>query len=236
LTSNRRILAGAIALAVVVAACGGSGSKTAAPTGNGGNGGATSQPSDGGGGNGGGNGNGTGGGNGNGTGGGGGNGGSTSQPTDAPSGPVPGSAGDLEKLIPDKVGANPIEKMSFDYSTFPWASFGGSGDSTGIDKLLTDNGKSLSDIAFALGTGTSTETTGLPTIIYALQVKGLDASKFVVGFDSSYPNSPEITVGGKKVHGSISSGFGSVTYLHNDIVFMVTASEKDLNEVLAFLP
>ncbi len=219
MSTDRRLIAGVVALGVIVAACGGSGSKTAAPTdaGNGGTGNnptsqPTSQPTDGG------------------------NGGSTSQPTDAGFSLLPGNATDLAKMIPDKVGGVDITKTSFDYSTIPWASLGGGGDGTGIEKTLKDNGKTLADIAFAMGIAKTPSTTGLPTIIYALQVKGLDASKFVDGFDSSYATNPELTAGGKKVHGAITSGFANVTYLHNDVVFMIIASEKDLNDIVSALP
>ena len=213
MSTNRRLLSGVFALSVIVAACGGSGSKTPAPTdnGNGGNN-PTSQPTDAG------------------------NGGSTSQPTDAPISLAPGNASGLEALIPDKVGTTEITKTSFDYSANPWAGIAGASGGDGLDKILKDNGKTLADIAFAMGMATTPSTSGIPTIIYALQVKGLDASKFVTGFDSGYSDNPEITVGGKKVHGSISGGFGNVTYLHDDVVFMVIAGEKDMDAILSALP
>ena len=212
MSNNRRLLAGAFALAFIVAACGGSGSKTAAPTdaGNGGNN-PTSQPTDAG------------------------NGGSTEQPTDAPISLEPGNASELEKLIPDKVGTIAITKTSLDFGGIPWAAFSG-GNGSNMEQVLKDNGKSLADVKFAIGMGETTGASGLPTMIYAMQVKGLDAAKFVGAIDSSYADNPELTFAGKKVHGSVSSGFANVTYLHDDVAFLVIAAETDLNNILTALP
>jgi hypothetical protein len=149
---------------------------------------------------------------------------------------TPGNASDLEAMLPDKVGSTTITKTSFDYSAIPWASLGSGGGTDDISKVLQANGKSLADVRFAMGVGTGTGTTGMPTMVYALQVKGLDASKFVSGFDTSYDTSSAITVGGKSVHGSVSDGYGTVTYLHNDVAFIAIGSEADLNALVGALP
>jgi hypothetical protein len=208
--SNRRLLAGALGLAVILAACGGSGNKTAAPTddGNGGNT-PTERPTD----------------------------QSGNQPTDAPISLAPGNATELEKLIPDKVGTTKITKTSLDFSLIPWAAFGGAGGSgSSMEQILKDNGKTLADVKFAIGTSETPGPSGLPTMIYAMQVKGLDAAKFVGAIDGNYAANGELTLGGKKVHGTITGGFGTVTYLHDDVVFLVIASEADLNTILTALP
>ena len=210
MSTDRRLLAGAFALAVVLAACGGSGSKTAAPTdnGNGGNGGnnPTERPTDQGG----------------------------NPPTDAPISLEPGSASELEKLIPSKVGTIGITKTSLDFGGIPWAALGGG--SGNMEQVLKDNGKTLADVKFAVGIAETPGASGLPTMIYAMQVKGLDASKFVGALDSSYADNPELTISGKKVHGAITGGFGNVTYLHDDVAFMVIAAEADLPLIMSALP
>jgi len=148
---------------------------------------------------------------------------------------TPGNASGLEAMIPDKVGSVTISKSSFDYGAIPWASLGGD-SGTGIDQILKDNGKTLSDVKFAMGVGTNASAAGLPTMVYALQVNGLDATKFVGSFDSTYATDPTSTIGGKQVKGTISSGYGSITYLHNDVVFVAIGSEADLNALVAALP
>jgi hypothetical protein len=216
LTSNRRLLAGAFALAVVLAACGGSGSKSAAPTAaatDNGNGGAnpteqpTEKPTEQGG----------------------------TKPTEAPLSFEPGTATELEKLIPSKIGTIEITKTSLDFGGIPWAAFGG-GNGSSMEEILKANGKTLADVKFAVGMGTTSGSSGLPTMIYAMQVKGLDAAKFVEAVDGGYADAPELAIGGKKPHGNINGGFGTVTYLHDDIVFQVIAAEADLNEIMAALP
>jgi len=213
MSTDRRLLAGAFVLAVFVAACGGSGSNTPAPTnaGNSGNN-PTSQPTAAG------------------------NGGATDQPTDAPFSLSPGSASELEKLIPSQVGTTVLTKTSLDFSGIPWTAFSGAAGSGGMEQILKDNGKTLADVKFAMGISTAPGASGMPTMVYAMQVKGLDAAKFVDGIDDTYATATESTISGKKVHGNITSGFGTVTYLHDDVVFTVIASEADLKDILAALP
>ncbi|MHB8961214.1 MAG: hypothetical protein ACYDAN_16510 [Candidatus Limnocylindrales bacterium] len=203
-------------MALFVAACGGSAASPAASTGGGS--GATSAP-----------------------------GGATPLSTDATgnnaagsSAPeislTPGNASALEAMIPDKVGTQTMTKTSFDYSTIPWASLSnmfGSGD---LDTILKNNGKTLADVKFAMGVSTSAGATGMPTMVYALQVSGLDASKFVSQLDSSYASGSDLTVGGKTVKGELAGGFGTITYVHGDVVFIAVATEADLNTLVAALP
>jgi len=120
-------------------------------------------------------------------------------------------------------------------ATFPWSSLSGASGSGDFEKVLKDNGKSLADVKFAMGIATG-GTAVVPTTVYALQVNGLDASKFVGSFDSSYDTDPAITVGGKSVKGTITSGFGTITYAHNDVVFIAVGAEADLNTLVAALP
>jgi hypothetical protein len=146
-----------------------------------------------------------------------------------------GNATDLTAMIPDKVGTVTIAKVGFDASTIPWASLSGlTGD--GLDKILKDNGKTAADVSFAEGIGTDSAGSLIPTVVYALQVKGLDASKFASQIASDYDTAPAATVGGKSVKGALSNGYGSVTYLHNDIVFVVAGSDANVNALVAALP
>ena len=221
MTIDRRLSGAALGLALVVAACGGSSSATAAasaaasqaaaatPA-------ATSAPA------------------------------SAAASTDTSGGQSPdatmpavslpaGVTTALSAMIPDKVGTVSIAKFGFDASNIPWASLSGlTGDS--LDTVLKDNGKTLADVSFAEGVGTDSAGSPLPTVVYALQVKGLDATKFASEVSSDYDTATTITVGGKPVKGAINAGYGSITYLHNDIVFLVVGSEATLNALVAALP
>jgi hypothetical protein len=218
MTTDRRLIGAALGLALLVAACGGSASTSPAASA------ASSQAAA-----------------------------ATSAPTDAaastdtsggqsPDASVPdislapGNASDLEAMLPDKVGTITITKTSMDYSSIPWASLSSGTGSSDIEQILKDNGKTLGDIRFAMGIGSNAAAAAMPTMVYALQVKGLDATKFATAFDSSYATDPSITVGGKPVKGQISGGFGTITYLHNDVVFLALGSEADLNAIVAALP
>ena len=215
MTTDRRLVGAALSLALVLAACGGSAASQAATSAPGG---ATSTP-----------------------------GGATPAATDASatqsteaSAPAisltPGNASALEAMIPDKVGTTTITKTSFDYSTIPWSSLSsmfGSGD---LDKVLKENGKTLADVKFAMGVSTNAGATGMPTMVYALQVSGLDASKFVSQLDSGYASASNLQVGGKTVKGELGGGFGTITYVHGDVVFIAVATEADLNTLVAALP
>ncbi|MFN8628790.1 MAG: hypothetical protein U0838_00240 [Chloroflexota bacterium] len=149
----------------------------------------------------------------------------------------PGNAKDLEAMIPDKVGDTTITKTSFDYSTIPWSSLGGANGGSDLEKVIKDNGKTLADVRFAMGVATNAGGGAMmPTMVYALQIKGLDGAKFASGLDDGYDTAKSITVGGKQVKGSIEGGFGTVTYVHDDVVFLALGSEKDLNALVAALP
>jgi hypothetical protein len=148
----------------------------------------------------------------------------------------PGNAKDLEAMIPDKVGDSTITKTSFDYSTIPWSSLAGQSGSSDLEKIIKDNGKTLADVRFAMGVSTNAGAAMMPTMIYALQIKGVDGAKFAAALDDGYAKAKTITVGGKQAKGSITSGYGSVTYVHDDVVFLALGAEKDLNALVAALP
>jgi hypothetical protein len=151
---------------------------------------------------------------------------------------APGNAADLEAMLPDTVGTMTITKTSYDYSSIPWASLGAAGasGSSDIEKVLKDNGKTLADVRFAMGIATNAGAAAMPTMVIALQIKGLDASKFAGSLDSSYASAPTITMGGKQVKGTVSGGYGTVTYTHDDVVFLALGAEADLGALIAALP
>ncbi|HEY5629426.1 MAG TPA: hypothetical protein VIR16_07950 [Candidatus Limnocylindrales bacterium] len=216
MTTDRRLLGAALSLSLVLAACGGSSASPAATSATSGAttapGTASSAPAA--------------------------STGSASQSQDANAPDIsltPGNASALEALIPDKIGSATITKTSFDYSSIPWASLSGTFGSGDLEKVLKDNGKSLADVKFAMGVATSAGAT-MPTMVYALQVSGLDASKFVSQLDSNYASGSDLQIGGKTVKGQVAGGLGTITYAHGDVVFIAIATEADLNSLVSALP
>jgi len=206
--TDRRLLAGALGLAVLVAACGSS-AATATPA-------ATQAPSQ----------------------------AAATQPpaatpvpgdTTEPSMPAislaPGNAGDLEAMIPSTVGGLTLQKTSFDGASIPLA--GTPIDNTKLDPLLAKYGKSMADLRFAMGIGTS--ATGA-TMIYALQVRGVPATEFMNQVGSSADATNKLTIGGKTVYGESGSGMSSIVYPKGDVLFMVVASDKDAQAIVSALP
>jgi hypothetical protein len=208
MTSDRRLLGGALGLALLVAACGGSTATTSgassaasqAPA-------ATSSPAD----------------------------SQAAGSSTAPSMPgislAPGNAGDLEAMIPTTVGSITFQKTSFDGASIPLS--GTPFDNSKVDPLLAKYGKSVADLRFAMGISTS--ATGV-TMVYALQLKGVPASEFMTALDSSTSATDKITLGGKTVYGTTGTGMSSIIYPKDDVVFMVIASDADAAAIVAALP
>jgi hypothetical protein len=220
MTSDRRLLGGALGLALLVAACGGSAAATPsaasqaaaasqAPAASA----ASQAPAD------------------------------SSSPADSQaagssSGPsmpaislAPGNAGDLEAMIPSTVGSITFQKTSFDGASIPLS--GTPFDNSKVDPVLSKYGKTVADLRFAMGISTS--ATGV-TMVYALQLRGVPASEFMTALDSSTTSTDKITLGGKTVYGTTGAGMSSIMYPKDDVVFMVIASDKDVAAIVAALP
>jgi hypothetical protein len=191
MTVDRRALAAGLAMLLLVAACGGSATSTPS-NGPGASdpGIATPEPAD------------------------------TTEPAATDGGSIggPGTAADLEALLPDEVNGVQLEKSSFDGSTFPGGIPIGEGDDEFI-QFLQDNGKSLDDLRVAIAAPVGSEGGG--TFIMAIQVKGLPADKVK---DFALAGSEDLapaTVGGKQVYGSGMAGFGAWVYPKDDVVYYV---------------
>jgi hypothetical protein len=161
----------------------------------------------------------------------------TSAPADssAPSMPdislMPGNAGDLEAMLPSSVGGLTFTKTSMDGSKIPGA--GTPIDTAQLDPIFSKYGKTLADVRFAVATSAGSP----PVMLYALQLKGVQATEFLdaTGIDTSTMASS--TIGGKSVYEEGAAGFSTIVYPKDDILFMILfASDTQAQAILAALP
>ena len=145
---------------------------------------------------------------------------------------APGSASDLEAMLPSTVGTVTFQKTSIDGSQIAGA--GTPIDSSKLDPLLSKYGKSLADVRIAIATGGSSGS-GMPDVVYAFQLKGVPASEWATQLDAG-AGGKTTTIGGKEVVGQTQGGLTSVFYAKDDVLFMVLASPKDAEGIVSQLP
>jgi len=209
MTIDRRVLGGALATALLLAACGGSASPAPSAAAS-----AASVPAA-----------------------------SVSAP-DQPSAPdngsapnvslSPGSAPELEAMLPSTVNGVAFARTSFGGAAMPAGMPIGSGD---LATFLQQNGKTLADVNIAMAT--PTDTAKAATFVMAFQVKGVDGAKLADALGATTGNDlTKATVGGKQVLQAGVSGMGVVLYVKGDVVFYILAlGETSLTDgILAALP
>ena len=146
---------------------------------------------------------------------------------------APGSAGELEGMLPSSVNGVEFTKTSFSGSSLPITL---PIDSGTFGTFLTDNGKSVADFAYALATPTDPAKSST-VMLMAWQVKGVDGTKLAafLGADSGLTAA---TVGGKKVQQTSAGGMGLTLYVKGDVVFYILAfGDASLTEgIVSALP
>jgi len=223
MTTNRRLIAGAIGLALAIAACGGSTTATgapgataaaattapsaAAPT----TATATEAPA----------------------------------PTDAPTATdgtstgaqpslAPGAASDLEAMLPSEAGGVTYQKTSFDGSSL--GALGASIDTAQLDPILKANGKTINDVRVAIAAPVDSANTEAGMVV-AFQIRGLDASKFIQAMGSDVSTMTKTSLGGKDVYSAGAGGMSAIVYPKNDVLFEVLlASDKVAESIVSQLP
>jgi hypothetical protein len=219
---DRRLLAGALGLSLVLAACGGASTTssgtsaaTAGPT----DVPATEAPA------------------------------ATEEPTEAAgteepateaptadSGTGTGQVNGLAAMLPEKAGALTFERVGYDGDQLGIFGAAAGLNSAELDPILKANGKTINDINFAIATATG-GSAGTGGMIYAIQIEGLDASKFAASMGMDPSSMPKTTLGGKTVYGEASGGFGAFAYPKDDKLFIVLLmDEKTASSVLEQLP
>lgn len=218
MNQSRRLLAVAFGLAIVVAACGGSSATPAATSGAG----ATTAPAP-----------------------------TTAPaatdvPTDVPAatdgggGSVatedPSALNGLAKTLPEEANGVKYQRAGYDGSQMGMLGAAAGLSSDQLGKVLSDNGKTLTDVNFAIATpATSGSTAG--GMIYAIQVKGLPATKWMSSMGQDPTASPKSKVGGKDVYGQAAGGFGMFAYPKDDALYLlILVDEKQAAAILSKLP
>jgi hypothetical protein len=141
---------------------------------------------------------------------------------------------DLEARFPETVGGQPLFLQSMTGPEF----LGTSVDDTSMRQLeaaLAAQGKTMDDVS--IGLGSSADGSG----ILAIRLRGGDARplgdlflSFVAGGSDVEPEPVEL--GGKDVTAITSGGVSSYVYSSGEVVWVVTAVEPGLSEILAALP
>ena len=149
---------------------------------------------------------------------------------------APGAASDLEALLPTDVNGVAFTRTSFDGQSIP----GGVpiGD-TELEKLLSDTGKSLSDVRVALASTTDTAAAG--SLVMAIQIRGIDPGKLQEWALGTFgdTDASKTTIAGKVVYGAAAAGYGAYLYPKGDVIFYVVTIGADANlaeAVIAKLP
>lgn len=153
--------------------------------------------------------------------------------TDSPVGP--GSAADLEAMLPAEVAGVAFERASFDGAAYPGDLPVGGGDDE-FAMFLAANGKSPDDLRIAVATPIGAEAGG--SMVMAIQVRGVAQDKLAEFALADMSAEERTTVAGKEVYGAAAAGFGAYVYLKDDIIFYVLVmGGEDLTEgIISQLP
>ena len=212
---ERRLVAGTLGLALLVAACGGS-SATTAPAASTGTGAATPEAVE-----------------------------SeapaaseaaaASEDTEGPDASfTAGGAAELEALLPDSWAAGPSPRPASTVASIAGAGFVDTGE---LDPILSANGKTIADVRMAIATPTDQGTTQ-PTVMIALQVRGLDASKLAEFAGASAGGDlTNATIAGKAVQKFGEGAFGGAMYIKDDVLYEILfADDAALEAIVSQLP
>lgn len=147
----------------------------------------------------------------------------------------PGAAGDLEGKLPSEANGITFQKTSFDGSSLSGAPV--PYDLGEMEGILKANGKSVSDVRFAIASPKDAAA-GATTTMMAIQVKGMDASKLLPLLDSSgTDNSKETTIAGKAVRTGGQAPLGFVLYVKDDVLYYILFADDATTEaILSQLP
>ncbi len=205
---DRRLLAGAVGVSLILAACGGSSTATPAPAA------ATAAPAT-----------------------------AapattapvTAEPTETPTeSSLPGGQlNGLAALLPEKAAGVTFERVGYDGDQLGLFGAAAGLDSEELDPILKANGKTISDVNFAIATSAD----GSAGMVYAIQIEGVEATTFADAMGMDTTSMPKSTLGGKEVYGEAAGGFGVYAYPKNDTLFIVLlANEEVATSIFEQLP
>jgi hypothetical protein len=124
---------------------------------------------------------------------------------------------ELEALLPDTIGGQPVTKQSVNGQAFIDMGLGAA-----FEDILADVGATPSDLGVAIGTAGSVE-------IRAYQIEGQSAEQIFAGLEAAFQAGgagtvTEIAVGGRTVSQVTTSAETSYAYLSGEVVFIVGGS------------
>jgi hypothetical protein len=146
----------------------------------------------------------------------------------------PGTATELEAMLPSNVGGVAFAKTSFGGGLLPATLPVGSDE---LGTFLKANGKTLADVSLAMATPTDSSKAG--SFVMAFQVKGVDGTKLAQVLAGSGDSGLQpTTIAGKQVQQAGAAGFGFTLYVKGDVVFYILAlGDSSLVEgIVAALP
>lgn len=146
----------------------------------------------------------------------------------------PGTATELEAMLPANVGGVAFAKTSFGGGLLPATLPVGSDE---LSTFLKANGKTLADVSMAVATPTDSSKAG--SFVMAFQVKGVDGTKLAQVLAGSGDSGLQAaTVAGKQVQQAGAGGFGFTLYTKGDVVFYILAlgDTSLVNGIVAALP
>jgi hypothetical protein len=139
-----------------------------------------------------------------------------------PSFEIPSFTGDeeLEALLPDTIGGEPVTKSSLSGEEFISLGMGGA---AALDPMLAELGASIDDLSVAIGSagiGPSAIT------VFAYQIDGVSADRIFEGLQDALPSGggagiSQQTVAGRPVTVAITAGETTYIYLASDVVFII---------------
>ena len=155
----------------------------------------------------------------------------------APTAPTVGQGGapELEAMLPNEVGGVPLQKLSFGGTGFAFDA-GAPFDSSALEPLLKENGKTIEDVRLAIARPAGAKPGALGTMVMALQVKGLDAAR-LHGLAGASSSMTPVEIGGKQVLQAGTAEFNVYVYAKDDILFeLMLANDGEAAAVLSALP
>jgi hypothetical protein len=218
MTIDRRLVAGSLGVALLLAACGGGNTATKAPTsaaptqaGQPTVGTESAEPTE----------------------------EATEEATDNGGGAStedPATLNDLAKTLPREVNG-----IVYDRAGYNGEQLGVFGAAAGInnetlDPILKANGKTINDVNFAISAPADSNASG-GGMVYAFQIEGLDAMKWMSTMSIDPASAPKTKVGGKDVYGQGAGGFGIWAYPKGDTLYVVMLTdEKTADAMFKALP
>jgi hypothetical protein len=154
--------------------------------------------------------------------------------TGAGASPATGATGDLAATIPDEANGITFDKRSLDGSTMSGTAF--NLDLSRVNAVLEASGATMDDVRVAIATPNDASADAT-AIVIALRILGVDAGQVAAATGTNIESLTPSTIGGKEVFTAGSDEFLTVLYPTGDTVYQVMFADAPTAEaILAQLP